>query len=306
MPKVVGMLVRRARLLKDPGDVRVGDLRPLVPLVGVPWDWSTAGRPGARFAPSAIRSELLSYTPLSEDLGCLSVGFDDLGDVDVAGGDPALTGSRAIEAAREAMDVARGRGTPAVFLGGDHSITAWTARPFVEAGSTTVVLDSHYDLRRLSEGVTSGAWLRELAESTKVKAVVVGVSDYMNPPYARQRARELGVEVIIRQQLLRDLDGSLERLRGLVRGSEVYLSIDVDHLAQAYAPGVNSPSPLGMTPQESLAVMEAVASSARVVGIDVTEVVPQLDPSGLTVRLAAALLLRAVHLAIAKGEARGC
>jgi len=58
------LLTRRARLLKDPGDVRVSELKPVIPLVGVPWDWSTAGRPGARFAPSAIRSELLSLTPL--------------------------------------------------------------------------------------------------------------------------------------------------------------------------------------------------------------------------------------------------
>ncbi|MDT7868101.1 MAG: arginase family protein [Acidianus sp.] len=297
------MLTRRARLLKDPGDVRVSELKPVIPLVGVPWDWSTAGRPGARFAPSAIRSELLSFTPLSEDLGCLRVGFDDLGDVDVAGGDAALTGSRAVEAARKAMEAARERGVPAVFLGGDHSITAWTARPFVEAGAAVVVLDSHYDLRRPSEGVTSGAWLRELVESSGARAFVVGVSDYVNPPYARQRAKELGVEVVSRWQVAEGPDQVAERLREALRGSEVYLSIDFDHLAQYFAPGVNSPSPLGMSPQESLAVIEAVASSAKVVGVDVVEVVPQLDPSGLTVRLAAALLLRAVHMAIARRTA---
>ena len=301
----MGQTVRPpARLLKDPEDVRVSGLRPLVPLVGVPWDWSTAGRPGARFAPAAIRQELASLSPLSEDLGVLEVGFDDLGDVDVVGGDAAETGRRAYGAARAAMELARSRGTPAAFLGGDHSITGWTARPFAEAGAALVVLDAHYDLRRVSEGVTSGSWLRELAESVGgLTAVVVGVSDYANPPYAPSRARGLGVLAVPRSRLLRDPAGALAEVSGLVRGREVYLSIDMDHLAQAFAPGVNSPSPLGMSPSESLAVIDAVASSAKIVAVDVVEVVPHLDPTGSTARLAAALLLRAVHAALARPKA---
>lgn len=290
------MFVRRARLLKDPDDVRLADLRPLVPLAGIPWDWSTAGRPGARFAPSSIRTELYSMSPLSEDLGELMWGFDDVGDVDIVGGDLAETGRRVTEASRQLMEAARQRGTPVVFIGGDHSITGWASRPFVQRGVTLVVLDAHYDIRRPSEGVTSGSWLRELLESSpKARAIVIGVSEYSNPPYAPSRAKELDIEVISRLELLRDSRSSLERLSSLISGSEVYLSIDMDHLAQAFAPGVNSPNPLGMTPFESVTVIDSVTSIARVVGVDVVEVVPSLDPTGSTSKLAAFLLLRAVH-----------
>ncbi len=290
---------RTARLLKDPDDMRVSELKPLVPLVGLPWDWSTAGRPGARFAPSALRQELYSLRPLSLDLGRLEVGFDDLGDVDVAGGNAAETSKRAAESARRAMELASSRSVPAVFLGGDHSITGWVARPFIESGASILVMDSHYDLRKVSEGVTSGSWLRELLESHRgAEVMVVGVVDYLNPPYAPSRAVELGVSVVPRSAFLRSPSEAIERVREFVRGRRVYLSIDADHLDQSFAPGVNSPNPFGMTPYESVAVIDSLRLAAEVVAVDVTEVAPPYDVGGSTVRLAAYLLLRAVHVAM--------
>lgn len=287
-------------LLKDPEDVRVRDLRPYVPLLGVPWDWSTAGRPGARFAPAAIREELLSMRPLSHEYGTMEVGFDDLGDVNVVGGDFKETSRRAVEAASKALELARSRRVPMVVLGGDHSVTGWTSLPAVSSGAVLVVLDAHYDMRRVSEGVTSGSWLRELAESVRgLRAMVIGVADYANPPYAPSRAEQLGIEVVPRSALLESSESSLEEISGFVRGREVYLSIDIDHIDQAFAPGVNSPTPLGMTPYESLRVIRAVASSASaLVGVDVVEVVPYLDPTGGTARLAASLILSAVHVSL--------
>ena len=296
------MTARQARLLKDPEDLRVSDLTPAVPLLGIPWDWSTAGRPGARFAPSVIRQELYSLRPLSHDLGALKVGFDDLGDVDVVGGDPDETSKRATTAARAAMEASSSRSVPAVFLGGDHSVTGWVSKPFVEAGASILVLDAHYDLRKVSEGVTSGSWLRELLESHRdVEVMVVGASDYLNPPYAPARAAELGLKVVTRSRLLRDPQGALSEVRDFVRGRKVYLSIDMDHLDQAFAPGVNSPNPAGMTPYETLAVLDSLREASAVVAVDVTEVAPPYDVGGQTARLAAYLLLRAVHVSFSAG-----
>ncbi len=290
---------RQARLLKDPGDVRVSDLRPLVPLVGVPWDWSTAGRPGARFAPALIRQELYSLRPLSHDLGSLEVGFEELGDVDVVGGDPLETSRRATDAARAVMEASSSRSVPAVFLGGDHSVTGWVARPFIESGASLLVLDSHYDLRSVREGVTSGSWLRELLEARwGTDVMIVGVSDYLNPPYAARRAEELGVKVVPRSFLARRPEEALAAVGDFVRGRRVYLSIDMDHLDQSFAPGVNSPNPAGMTPAESLAVIERLREASTVAAVDVTEVAPPYDLGGLTARLAAYLVLRAVHIAV--------
>ncbi len=292
----------QARLLRDKGDVRLRDLRPLVPLVGIPWDWSTAGRPGARFAPATIRSELYQLSTLSEVLGQLEQGLDDLGDVRVVGSDPLRTGERVKAVASYALDLATSRGVPAVFLGGDHAITGWISLIAARHGVKLLVLDAHYDLRSLEEGVTSGSWLAELKSRLRdLEVLVVGVSEYVNPPYAPSRAKELGVQTVSRVELLDDPEGSLARVRRFAERSKLYVSIDMDHLDQAFAPGVNSPNALGMTPYESLKVLrEAVRASSRLVAVDVTEVVPQLDPQGLTARLAAKLVLESVHLDLSR------
>lgn len=286
-----------SRLLRDSMDVRitassVGE----VVLVGVPWDWSTAGRPGARFAPSRLREWIYRFTrhaPSYVDFKCSVV---DLGDVRVAPGDVGVTSRRVREAAR----LAYSRGKLAVFLGGDHSITRWTVEPLLEEGNLgIVVLDAHYDMRSVEEGLTSGSWLWELtlAYKGRVKAVIIGVSDYGNPEYLALRAREAGYKVVPRLKLLQDINEALEAVDWLeAQGfSNYYVSIDVDHLDISYAPGVNSPTPLGMTPWETTRILEYTARKLRPRGVDVVEVTPDLDVANITVATTAKLLVHTVN-----------
>ena len=277
--------------------------------MGVPWDWNTTGRPGARAAPSALRSRLYSFTIHAPGLGGdVDFAFRDLGDVRVAPGDPRLTYTRIQAAAAHAY---KAGSSPAVFLGGDHSITRWTIEPLVEEGGVgIIVLDAHYDMRSVTEGLTSGSWLWDLysRHGDLVDALVIGVSDYSNPPYLRERARRAGFRVVPRLELLRRgveaaleaVDEFLSRNRGVV-----YLSIDADHLDASVAPGVNAPTPLGLAPWESLQILLHITSRVRPRGIDVNEVVPQLDPQGVTVATVAKLLLYTVHNTLAKwGDGR--
>ena len=74
-----------------------------------------------------------------------------------------------------------------------------------------------------------------------------------------------------------------------------YISIDVDHLDISHAPGVNSPTPLGMTPWESLRILEYAARKLRPRGVDVVEVTPHHDVAEVTVATAAKLLLYTIH-----------
>ena len=111
-----------SRLLRDPMDERV---RPSttgeVVLVGVPWDWSTSGRPGARFAPLRLRDWIYRFTRHAPSSTDFKYSIADLGDVRIAPGDINVTSHRIVEAAR----IAYSRGRLAVFLGGDHSITLY-------------------------------------------------------------------------------------------------------------------------------------------------------------------------------------
>jgi len=287
------------RLIRDARDIRISDMKPgKVNLLGIPWDWSVSGRPGSRYAPSEIRRFLMSLTPHAPGRGSdLEFGIRDLGDVNVAPGDARLTQSRVVKAARIAYEARL-----AVFLGGDHSITRWTLEPLIGEGLGVLVMDSHYDLRQVTEGVTSGSWLGEILEDHRgdIDVVVVGVADYINPPYLAYRARELGVTVIpaldIQSKGLEKALEAIDRLRE--RGySNYYISVDMDHLAEAWAPGVNSPAPLGLDPIVSLRIIEHAASALSPRGFDVVEVVPAFDVGGRTSRLAAALILHLIHTA---------
>ena len=285
-----------SRLLRDPRDERVkASSRGEVVLVGVPWDWSTSGRPGARFAPARVRSWIYRFTGHAPGAGDFRCSIADLGDVRVAPGDYSLTSRRVVEAARLAYSMGR----LAVFLGGDHSITRWTVEPLADGGVGILVFDAHYDMRSVEEGLTSGSWLWDLtvAHPGRVKAAIVGVSDYSNPEYLAYRAREAGHKVVSRLEILENIEEALEAVDWLESlGLEsYYISIDADHLDVSHAPGVNSPTPLGMTPWETLKILDYAASKLKVKGVDAVEVTPDLDVADITISTIAKLLIHTVN-----------
>jgi len=292
---------RGSHLLRDPRDSRVEPgVKGSIYLAGIPWDWSTAGRPGAREAPEHLRRALYSmrrHAPSKRsDFNC---GIVDVGDVRVAPGDHVTTMRRVGEASRSLVSTAE----VTVFLGGDHSITEWILNPLLgDASVGIVVFDAHYDIRSVEEGYTSGSWLWSLVSKWRgrVSAVVIGVEDYVNPPYLAERAREAGLRIVTAAEVrLRGVEAVAEALEGLAARAPdfYYLSIDMDHVNQAYAPGVNAPNPLGLTPWES---SEAIGEAARLLRprvIDLVEVSPPHDVGGSTARLAARLLIEALHQA---------
>ncbi len=285
-----------SRLLRDPRDVRIEpSTSGEVVVVGVPWDWSTSGRPGARFAPSRLREWIYRFTRHAPSFMDFKYNIEDLGDVRIAPGDINITSHRVVEAAR----IAYSRGRLAVFLGGDHSISRWTVEPLIRDSIGLLVLDAHYDMRSVEEGLTSGSWLWDLwiAYKGKVKAIIVGVSDYSNPEYLALRVKEAGFKIVPRLNILKNLQEALEAIDWLTtQGLErFYISIDMDHLDISHAPGVNSPTPLGMTPWESLKILEYAAQKLKPRGVDVVEITPQLDVAEITIATAAKLLIHVIN-----------
>ncbi len=297
-------------LLRDPRDKRVSSLVSgsigKVALVGIPWDWSTSGRPGSRYAPQALRSAFYALRTWAPSLkSTITWSITDYGDIRVAPGDWTTTKKR-VERALE--NVYSNDHEFIIILGGDHSITEATVAPLARNERVgLLVLDAHYDLRSVSEGLTSGSWLWSLLRSSKEKvtAAVVGVADYSNPEYLEERAKELGVRIVTRLELREDPSSWKDAVDHLLAsGSEVfYISVDMDHIDQSYAPGVNSPTPLGMTPLESLEVLRYSTAKLKPRAVDVVEIVPAADPAGLTVSLAARLLAYTLHTRMGEGDA---
>jgi len=215
-----GYLTKRTKFLKDPLDVRTCDApnAPSVAFLGVPWDGAVAGRPGARYAPAAIRSVLCSL-PKRFDL-------EDLGDVDVVVGDAEETWRRIEETVKSLS-----RWRQLLIAGGDHSITAFAYRGLAEGRRVGyVVLDAHFDLRTTSEGLTSGITTRLIREHAgDAPITIIGVRPWANPQYMFDLAKKLDIEYYTTDDLEKlGIEEVVDRVSSRHKDVDNYLSIDLD------------------------------------------------------------------------------
>lgn len=261
-----------------------------VRLVGVPWDATTLGRKGARLAPGAIRAELGRLHPFDARLG-RPVAW-------LAGKDLTLSeehGDLLRSVARAYEQVARSDpGSPLVLLGGDHAVAfaGATACRREFPGLRVVSIDAHLDLRGSTGGPSNGNWATRWLENGGGRLHVLGVGRFANDAPLFERAKEqkvdwVGAWTIRENGLARSLRAPLEELRG----ADVYLTLDIDAVRQSSAPGASSPSPDGLRVEDVEGILSEVSRHAHVRGFDICEVNPTTDPSGITPRLAAHLLL---------------
>ena len=267
-------------------------------LAGIAWDGSTTHRPGARLAPAAIRqaSHALcdGWHPWFD---CTPVGqLADLGDLSLP--------NTALGAMREALApqlpalLARHH---MVWLGGDHSITLPLLRAYrAHLGQPLAVVhfDAHCDTwsDHFGEPSGHGTWVHEAVEEGLVRPegfVQFGIRSAAEPAardYLRQRggtvhdARSLrGLESPAQLQPL--LDAYRARLAALGH-PPVYLTLDIDCLDPAFAPGTGTPEPGGMSSAQVLSILESLAD-LPFVGMDCVEVSPPFDHAQLSSQAAA-------------------
>jgi agmatinase len=286
---------------QDPAELEGFD----VAVVGAPMDELVSDRPGARFAPRAIRA---ASCPPGPHLESKVDAFDDLRIVDF--GDAAVLPAdapRSHEAIFELVGQVLDAGVLPIVLGGDHSI----AEPDIRAVAARhgpvglVHFDTHTDTGREVFGVevSHGTPMFRLVEDGKVaprRYVQIGLRGYW--PGEREFAwqadqgiasffmhdvRELGIEQVV------------ERTVALVGEGPVYLSVDVDVLDPAFAPGTGTPEPGGMTSGELLGACREVASRLDVVGAEVVEVIPTAPGSSDITALVADRIVREILNGIA-------
>jgi agmatinase len=275
-----------------------------VAVLGIPFDIALGFRPGARFAPRAIREASLRYALPPEgfyDLrtGLLRLGglqMCDAGDVMLPGLEPELARSR-IEVAANQL---RQHTDLPLFLGGDHSVTYPILRAFPDVPDLHVVqLDAHLDFtdERNSTRYSNSSPFRRAAEELPnlTHITTIGLRGLRADAEAVQAARIRG-HTLIPMWELDDLAGALERLPD---GRSVYLSIDVDALDPSIMPATSSPEVSGLSYAQLLAVIAATAQRNTLVGIDLVELTPQLDSSGNSSLLAARLLMETLAEAFA-------
>ena len=278
-------------------DVRPGEAIALVGFASDAGVRRNHGRPGAADGPRALRAALGPLALHPGDDGAVRT-IVDLGDVTVTG-DELEAGQDALGdlAARALTDHGR-----AVVLGGGHE-TAWGSylgRTRVEALEGrrvgVVNLDAHFDLRR-AERPSSGTPFLQMAQADEAagrafRYLVAGISRASNTKVLFDEAARLGTEVVLDVDCQpRHLDRLLETVDAYVAELDaVHLSIDLDLLPAAVAPGVSAPAGYGVPMEVVDAVAAHLAASGKLVLADVVELCPRLDVDGRTARAAARLI----------------
>ena len=199
-------------------------------------------------------------------------------------------------------------------LGGDHSITypaAGTVADHNDRRVGVVHFDAHADAANDSWGVSlsHGTPMRRLIEAGHVAGrnfVQVGLRGYWPPPetlewmaehgmrsHFMSEIEERGFDVVIGEAIEQALDGP----------DLIYLSVDIDVLDPAFAPGTGTPEPGGLSARELLRAVRQICLRVPLAGLDVVEVSPPYDPSGITAEVAHRVVCEAISaLAVRKRD----
>jgi formimidoylglutamase len=274
-------------------------------LAGEPYDGAVIGRQGASHGPAGIRDALATTKTHHFDAGPVQ-SVADLGDVAaVAGAYTTMEPSEVQAAVRDVVAAIYAADALPIFLGGDNSLTYANVAPLVETGSVGVVsLDAHLDCRELRDEPTSGTPYRQLHAAGLDAFAVVGARHFETSTVYADYVREQGGTVVTAEEVGLDTAAVVDRVRETMAHVErVYVSLDLDVLDAAAAPGVSAPTPGGLTTRELYRLLRALAADDRVVGFEVVECAPRLDPTDRTVRAAARAVAHFLGALPTDGEA---
>jgi len=259
-----------------------------IAVVGIPFDTGVSFRPGARFGPEHVRASsrlLRPYNPAQDFSGWEAVQVADAGDI-------AVNPFHIDEAVRQIADAAAELGERArriLTIGGDHTI----AYPLLKAlsakhGPVAVLhFDAHLDTwdTYFDEPVTHGTPFRRASEEgllDRTASVHVGTR---GPLYSKQDLEDderLGFSIVSSEYIEENgIPSALERIRGRVGDKPLYISIDIDVLDPAHAPGTGTPEAGGLTSRELLRLLRGL-TDLNIVGADVVEVAPAYDHAQVT------------------------
>jgi agmatinase len=281
-----------------------------VGVLGVPFDGAVSRQPGARFGPRALREASAWYAYLGGYKGGVhnvetgtTVSYDDLtirdcGDVPTVPTSIERTRPQVIAAVEAVAE----RAFPVV-LGGDHYLTYPSFLGYARSVGERVGL-IHIDAH--SDTVESSALYGEHFHGSPMARIddspyggygthaMIGIRGYEGPEFPDLVAergihvdyapdvRERGIEACIEDAVDHATDGV----------EHVYLTVDIDGVDPAYAPGTGTPEPGGLTSDDLLRAMDLLGECEAIGAMDLMEVAPKLDPTESTQRLGANAVVR--------------
>ena len=265
-------------------------------LLGIPYDRTSSFKAGAREAPFQIRQASYNFEEIhfEHGLDLPQLNLFDQGNCE----DPFLPEDM-MEEVKFFMAPAVKDGKFTIAIGGEHSVNIPIIQCFKKSDIALITIDAHLDSRDeyLGSRYSHACVTRRAAEHLGIENVFA-----------------LGVRSISREELERDdvvphitsfdikekgMEWAVKKALDSIKNENVYLSLDIDGIDPAYAPGTGTPEPFGLDPMDVKKAVNLIGG--RLAGFDVTEVCPPADPSGITSILAArfineVLAVRSKHL----------
>lgn len=263
-------------------------------IVGVPFDKTTTFRSGTRFAPTTVREASQNFERENYEHGVsfADVPVHDAGDMFEEGTVDEMVASVGEEAER----IVSARKFP-VFIGGEHSISPPIVKAFGEI--SVVSIDAHLDYRDEYQGLKNSHACahRRIADHVgKGNVFAFGVRSISAEDDAKEalyadsfQIHAQGTEKVFDQMLAK------------LKRRPVYLTLDIDGIDPAYAPGTGTPEPFGLTPWDVRYVINKLGD--RLVGFDVVEISPPYD-NGNTSVLGARMIREVMAVKWRSGKTR--
>jgi agmatinase len=259
-----------------------------VAIVGVPFDTGVSYRPGARFGPNHVRESsrlLRPYNPAANVSPFATQQVVDAGDIAANPFDI----EEAISSIHKSYDQLLERAKRIVTIGGDHTITLPILRSLkAKHGPISVVhFDAHLDTWDSYFGAdyTHGTTFRRASEEGLLDPEGCMHIGIRGPLYA---AKDLTDDKALGFQIFSSIEfqdlgvnAAIEKMKARVGKRALYISIDIDVLDPAHAPGTGTPEAGGLTSRELLSLLRATAGM-NVVGADIVEVAPAYDHAQIT------------------------
>ncbi len=292
-----------------------------IAFVGVPFDMGTFVRPGARLGPTQIREMSRHVRNVNPATGIAPFELTNCADIGDAPVNPMNYEGTLDRIVAFYRDKIFSKGAFALSAGGDHTIPLLILRAMREAGVVDqpiaiVHIDAHADVLKTEGGVFDGqeinhaTFMRKAAEEGLIDPTATVQVGLRGSQYAHDSnifAEEAGFKMFHQHIVDRvGMDQVVKETRELVKGKPIYFSIDVDGLDPTACPGTGYPEPGGLTVREMYQLLRSL-QGLDVIGGDVCEVSPPLDPSGHTALVGANLLFEQLCLmseAIARRKGR--
>ncbi len=250
---------------------------------GIPYDLESSYRPGARFAPDKIREassveSINSFTELGVDLATEAV-ISDIGNVEIT-----HDFDENVRNVERVIDSIVSNGSIPIALGGDHIVTYMTVRAVGKHHHdlTLIYLDAHPDLYDIFRGdrFSHACVVSRILDAGSVEGrnvFEIGIRSITREQ--KERAEKFGITIIPAWEFTPDA----------FRADRVYLSVDIDVLDPAFAPGCGNPEPGGISTRDLITFIHNI--DAEIVGMDLVEIVPAYDPSMITASAGAKIIM---------------